>query len=163
MVMGRPSKPSALKQRLGTARPDRERAPLAVLPAGVEPPALPKGLGTLGRRAWRSYWTLGSTWLSRKTDLQILTRLCRACDEEQALRKLVEQHGHLTKNRFGDLVANPAVTQLRKLEELITRYEGLCGFTPSDRSRLGMAEITRESKLDQLISSRNQRHAAAGE
>ncbi len=163
MVMGRPSKPAALKERLGTRRPDRERAPLAVLPAGVEPPALPKGLGTLGRRAWRSYWTLGSTWLSQKTDLHILTRLCRAYDEEQVLRDAIAEHGHLAENRFGDLIANPAVTQLRKLEEIITRYEGLCGFTPSDRSRLGMAEIQRESKLDQLISGRNQRHEAAGD
>jgi P27 family predicted phage terminase small subunit len=163
MAGGRPPKPTELKRALGN--PGKRSLPptLAVLPSGGAPPVLPKGLGTLGRRAWRSYWTLGSTWLSQKTDLQILMRLCRAYDEEQALRKLVDQHGHLAENRFGDLVANPAVTQLRKLEELITRYEGLCGFTPSDRSRLGMAEITRESKLDQLISSRNQRHAAAGE
>ncbi len=56
--------------------------------------------------------------------------------------------------------ANPAVQQLRKLEELITRYEGLCGFTPSDRSRLGLAEVKAASALDQLMARQQERRAA---
>lgn len=56
--------------------------------------------------------------------------------------------------RVYSIKANPAVSQLRKIEELITRYEGLCGFTPSDRSRLGLAEIKAKSKLEELLEKR---------
>lgn len=62
--------------------------------------------------------------------------------------------------RVYQIKANPAVQQLRKLEELITRYEGLCGFTPSDRSRLGLAEVKAASALDQLIARQQERRAA---
>lgn len=62
--------------------------------------------------------------------------------------------------RVWTIKANPAVQQLRKLEELITRYEGLCGFTPSDRSRLGLAEVKAASALDQLIARQQERRAA---
>ncbi len=62
--------------------------------------------------------------------------------------------------RVYTIKANPAVQQLRKLEELITRYEGLCGFTPSDRSRLGLAEVKAASALDQLMARQQERRAA---
>lgn len=62
--------------------------------------------------------------------------------------------------RVWAIKANPAVGLLRKLEELITRYEGLCGFTPSDRSRLGLAEVKAASALDQLIARQQERRAA---
>lgn len=61
--------------------------------------------------------------------------------------------------RVWTIKANPAVQQLRKLEELITRMEGLCGFTPSDRSRLGLAEVKAASALDQLIARQQERRA----
>lgn len=169
MVMGRPVKPEALKKKIGTARPDRARPSIAVLPAtGAIPPA-PKGLQKAGRAAWKRFWTLGSAWVSSTTDREILTRLCQAYDEREVLRGLVVKYGHLVAKvveeeevdtavdaeksivRVYDIKANPAVIQLRKLEELITRYEGLCGFNPSDRSRLGLAEMQRVSKLDQFL------------
>lgn len=62
--------------------------------------------------------------------------------------------------RVYTIKANPAVQQLRKLEELITRYEGLCGFTPSDRSRLGLAEVKTVSALDRLMARQQDRRAA---
>jgi P27 family predicted phage terminase small subunit len=97
---------------------------------------------------------VGHAWLSPTTDLDVLTRLCQAHDEREQLRAHVAKHGHVIELPTGELRGNPSVTQLRKLEELITRYEGVCGFTPSDRARLGMAEVQRASKLDELISRR---------
>lgn len=55
-------------------------------------------------------------------------------------------------DRVYSIKANPAVAQLRKLEELITRWEGLCGFTPSDRSRLGLAQMKARSALDEFLA-----------
>lgn len=154
MAMGRPPKPDALKQRLGTARPDRERAAMVVLPSGAKPPAAPRDLGRLGRRMWREFWQLGEAWLSPRTDLQLVLRLCRLYDEEAALYALVREHGYTVRGAMGGDVLNPEAAQLRKAQELITRLEGLCGFTPSDRTRLGLAEVQRQSKFDELMARR---------
>lgn len=176
MVMGRPRKPDALKERIGTARPDRKRAPIAVADGpSLVIPKVPAGLRKHGKDAWQRYWSLGEAWLRPASDLEILTRLCQAYDEREDLRKLVRTWGHIVaveideqdldevkpngrnrvKRLFG-IKANPAVQQLRKLEELITRYEGLCGFTPSDRSRLGLAEVKRQSKLEEFLARRRE-------
>ena len=76
-----------------------------------------------------------------------------------ALKRRRYRHGKRIE-RVYSIKANPAVSQLRKIEELITRYEGLCGFTPSDRSRLGLAEVKTASALDQLIARQNERRQA---
>jgi hypothetical protein len=41
--------------------------------------------------------------------------------------------------------------RLAELEKLITSNLGLLGFTPSDRSRLGLAEIKAKSRLQELM------------
>lgn len=208
MAMGRPPKPTALKRRLGTARPDRVKPDTLVLPAAGEIPKPPAGLRRHGKAAWARFWSLGPEWLNPSTDLAILTRLCQAYDEREELRSLIRRFGHLVAKvldeedvgeddgaeagplageppigvvafpgtqpvvdelegqphggalrrrrkgleRVYEIKANPAVVQLRKLEELITRYEGLCGFTPSDRSRLGLAQMKAASALDEFLS-----------
>lgn len=100
--------------------------------------------------------------------MEIITRLCQAYDEREDLRAEIERYGHLVAQvveedevddgpekrvrRLYALKLNPAVGALRKLEELITRWEGLCGFTPSDRSRLGLAQMKARSKLDDFLA-----------
>ena len=176
--MGRPPKPDALKRRLGNpgkrALPEPAPARQAIAEGAI--PAPPAGLKRHGKQAWARLWSVGPAWLNPTTDLAILTRLCQAYDEREELRRLVAKYGHLVAmvveedevddpgaggkrlSRVYEIKANPAVIQLRKLEELITRYEGLSGFTPSDRSRLGMAEVKRESALEQFLKgSRRQR------
>ena len=176
--MGRPPKPNGLKRRLGNPwkRALPERAPAQTVVGEGAIPAAPAGLKKHGKAAWARLWSVGPAWLNATTDRALLTRLCQAYDEREQLRRLVGKYGHLVAkvieedevddpgrggtrtSRVYEIKANPAVIQLRKLEELITRYEGLCGFTPSDRSRLGMAEVKRESALEQFLKgSRRQR------
>ncbi|MCC7105963.1 MAG: phage terminase small subunit P27 family [Chloroflexi bacterium] len=154
MAIGRPRKPDALKSKLGTLQPCRARTPLAVMPSTGGIPRAPRGLKTEGRRAWRVFWQLGEPWLSPRTDAKLIERLCRAYDEEAELTAALAKTSPVLKTEQGAVVANPLVGQLRKLQELILRMEGLCGFTPSDRSRLGMAEVQRVSKLDQILRNR---------
>lgn len=144
---------------------------LTVSPLGAlgAPPPRPSGLKRHGKRAWDAYWQLGETWLNPTTDAAILTRLCQAYDEREQLRAEVKRYGHLVAQvveeddvddgperrvrRLYSLKINPAVAALRKLEELITRWEGLCGFTPSDRSRLGLAQMKARSALDEFLAA----------
>jgi hypothetical protein len=46
---------------------------------------------------------------------------------------------------------------LRELEKNITNSLSLLGFTPTDRSRLGVAEVKAKSKLEELRAKRDQR------
>lgn len=118
---------------------------------------MPAGLKRSGKAAWQRYWSLGSTWLSATTDLEIMVRLCQGYDERDALRKIIKSEGYTAVGSTGQIVAHPAVGMVRQLEAQITRWESLCGFTPSDRSRLGMAEVQRVSKLDAFLSRRSDR------
>lgn len=90
-----------------------------------------------------------------------MVRLCEAIDEREVLKEEIKIHGRYSKGSMGQVVTHPAVDQLRTLEALITRWESLCGFTPSDRSRLGMAEVKRMSQLDELRAKRDAARDAA--
>jgi hypothetical protein len=49
---------------------------------------------------------------------------------------------------------------LRELERQIVSNLALLGFTPSDRARLGLAEVKKESKLEEIIRRREERDRA---
>lgn len=51
------------------------------------------------------------------------------------------------------IVANPAVNMLRKAQAQLTKELSDLGFNPTARSRLGLAEVKRESVLQQLLSN----------
>lgn len=105
--------------------------------------------------AWRRLWTAGQAWLSPQTDLDVLTMLCRAYDEQAHHERVLEEDGRYVKGQRGGLVAHPAVAMLRGVQDRITRWQSLCGFTPSDRGRLGVGEIRRgATPLEQLLEKR---------
>jgi hypothetical protein len=83
--------------------------------------------------------TVGEQWLGRNTDTQLLLLTCEQLDRRQ------------------ELIAKIAETQewrlyraLHDLEKLIASNLGVLGFTPSDRTRLGLAEVKTVSKLQEL-------------
>lgn len=113
--------------------------------------------------AWRALWTNGGSWLSLQRDGRILERLCRAYDEEAHLQRALHEDGPWVSGQRGGLVAHPAVTMLRVLQDRITKWEGLCGFNPSDGGRLGVkvGKVGEKSTLEQLIERRTSRRGAA--
>lgn len=158
---GPPPKPIEAKRRSGNPGHRPLPEPVVRLPvAQVEIPDPPRGLRKAGKEAWARLWSVGSAWLSPITDWDIMVRLCEAHDERDLLRKEVRKHGRYSFGSMGQTVTHPAVDQLRTLEGLITRWESLCGFTPSDRSRLGVAEVEKLSKMDELLARRMARRAA---
>jgi P27 family predicted phage terminase small subunit len=57
----------------------------------------------------------------------------------------------------GYAYANPLVGMITNLENEIFKMLSSLGLSPSDRSKLGIAEVKKQSVLDQLIARRNQR------
>ncbi len=124
------------------------------LAAVADIPAAPETLGEAGERAWARLWTAGQAWLSPTTDVDLLTRLCEAHDEREAMRDQIAVDGYMVAGSMGQQRAHPLLSEVRALESQITKYESLCGFTPSDRARLGYAEVKRASKLEELAARR---------
>ena len=87
---------------------------------------------------------MGLTWVSDTTDMELLTMTCEMVDERWNLRVKVMQSDDATMRRG-----------LRELDRQIISNLSLLGFTPSDRSRLGVAEVKKQTKIEELIAKRN--------
>jgi hypothetical protein len=138
---GRPPKPTEQKRLIGNPgkRPLPETSNLILLPAVNEVPQPTRKLFEYGQELWDRVWTMGHTWLSYSTDLDLLLIVCEQLDERAKLRTLVWNNGRTDERKA-----------LRQLEKQIVENLSLLGFTPTDRSRLGIAEVKKLSKLEAL-------------
>lgn len=151
---GQPPEPIERKRAKGNPGKRPLPEPVAeIMPTDGVPP-VPMTLGQTGRAVWHRLWTAGQGWLSPTTDLDILTRLCEAHDEREAIRQELAETGYMVVGSQGQPRPNPLIRTLRELEAQLTKLEGLCGFNPSDRGRLGYAEVKKQSKLDALLEKR---------
>jgi hypothetical protein len=145
--VGRPVKPLEHKRLIGTLRPDRlpPNAPLMTLREPLEAPRAPEALEGAGLEFWGSVWR--TPWVSQTSDYWLVLMTSEALCEREALRELVLAQPDNPKARSG----------LRELERQLVSNLGLLGFTPSDRARLGLAEVKKESKLEALLAKKAQR------
>jgi hypothetical protein len=72
--------------------------------------------------------------------------VCEQMDERAKLRTQVWNEGK-----------NDERKALRMLERAIVDNLSLLGFTPTDRSRLGVAEVKKQTKLEELLARKSQR------
>ena len=142
--MPRPVKPIERKRRTGN--PGKRTLPgtVAVVVKLSSTPEPLRFLHTAGRDSWDRIWESGSHWISGTTDIQIVQMLCECEDERSHLRGLV-----WGGNDWRDRVA------LRSLDTFILSLYSLLGFTPADRSKLGLAEVRSQSVVDELKARRN--------
>ena len=150
MPAGRPAKPIEQKRLLGNPgkRALPELGSLQILPGASEVPEPTRPLLKYGRELWDKVWEQGLNWISPNTDSEILLMTCEMIDERWNLRVKVMQ------------TYDPKMMRgLRQLEHQIVSNLSLLGFTPSDRSRLGVAEVKAISKLEQLMERKANRVA----
>jgi hypothetical protein len=118
-----------------------------LLPQADGMPDFPADLDEPGRDLWRRLWQDGISWISPKTDSQAAEEACRAADDVAAARR---RYRATTDPKD----ASALVALGKRLDDALSQL----GFNPTARSRLGVAEVTRVSKLDAL----RQRHAKSG-
>mgnify|MGYP006271637459 CR=1 FL=1 len=135
---GRPPKPTELKRLQGTLRPSRE--PKSVLPIESNPQGLqaPSSVTGAGLDFWALAWSAG--WLNIVSDQTLATIVAEQISEREQLREKV-----LAESNPRDRSA------LRELEKQLVSNLGQLGFSPAERARLGLAEVEKESKLDELL------------
>lgn len=153
MPAGRPSKPIEQKRLLGNpgkrALPDEDS--VILLERAEETPQPTRPLLKYGQELWDRIWGMGATWVSDKTDIELLMMTCEMIDERWNLRVKVMQNDDPRMRRG-----------LRELDRQIVSNLSLLGFTPSDRARLGVAEIKAKSKLEELMERRMLREEGRG-
>jgi len=145
---GRPPKPVEQKRLLGNPgrRPLPDVAEVAVIAGASSVPEPARSLGSDGFTMWHRVWSAGIPWLSPHTDVELLLMLCESVDERADLVVRVRELGDNSDRRA-----------LRALNSEISSALSLLGFTPTDRTRLGLAEVKRESRLEELQRRRDSR------
>lgn len=144
--MGRPPTPIEHRRRIGRTpntdsggRPLPAEGTLVQLPAADGRPPYPEELGIHGRKLWDQAWDEAVVWLSPKTDWRAIEVACKLCDDLEQARDLY----HVTRSaNDGRLVAALTAELRAALADL--------GFNPIARTRLGVAEVVRVSKLEAL-------------
>lgn len=164
--VGRPAKPIEAHRLAGN--PSKKNLPAAPMPGeGLQGtssiPVAPESLNPAGITLWHHVWSAGKQWLAPESDRTIITLLCEAQDEYEEIRSKLQSgevdRYYVTAN--GQMVTHPLVTQMASLRTQMTSWLAAIGFSPSDRSRLGLAEVRVRDDLDDLQRRRLERTASA--
>jgi len=130
---GRPPKPIEAHKRTGTFNATRHKRGSLVLVDPVEMPAEAQPLP----RVLQEVLSMGVSWLGR-TDAVALALLRSMLEEREPLR--VDAVAGSTESRKA----------LRDLDRQIAGLLSSLGFTPVDRTRMGVAEVQAVSKLEAI-------------
>ena len=144
--MPNPPKPAELKLLQGNPGKRGLRLNDAVAPMEygyVEPPA---DLRESGLALWQKIFGAGELWISIRTDVDLVTQVCRQMDRRDELSR-----------RFWD-EPEPRVVNMSLLEteKAIVNGLSLLGFSPADRTRLGLVSAKTKSKLEELMDRKAQ-------
>jgi hypothetical protein len=145
--MANPAKPLEQKRALGN--PGKRKLPdvngTVSLRAGFVEPHQP--LDWAGLLLWNRVFGVGQTWISPQSDVELLLLTCKQLDRQIVLeRAFFEKPDDFHIHR-----------QLLDLESAIVNNLGKLGLTVDARSKLGLAEIKAESKMEQLRRRQDER------
>ena len=150
--MPNPPKPIEQKRLLGN--PGKRAMPSSdstiTLFAGSREPLAP--LGEAGQKLWDAVFEEGELWISPRTDVALLQVVCELLDRREVLKQ----------EWLADPTSRPVNMSLLETEKMIQSCLSLLGFTPTDRSRLGVAEVKAKSKLEELMERRANREEGRG-
>lgn len=142
--MGNPSKPAELKILQGNPGQHKIRTNDAIAPLdyGYVEPIRP--LGVVGKQFWDSVFGAGELWISIKTDTQLVQMACELLDRREVLREAWASNP----------IDRPTNMSLLETEKQIISAFSLMGFSPSDRTRLGLVSAKTKSKLEELLAKK---------
>lgn len=146
--MGRPPKPLEVKRAEGN--PGKRALPkesnLILLPAATSIPEPSRPLMKYGQQLWDSIWGMGQSWISPNTDIELVLMTAEMVDERWNLRVKVMGTDDPRMRRG-----------LRELDKQIVSNLSDLGFSPTARMRLGIAEVKKQTKLEELLAKKNDR------
>ena len=145
--MPNPAKPIEQKRLIGN--PGKRALPsgLPMVEGGYVEPQRP--LDFAGMQLWQAAMTTGGNWIARNSDTQLLLMVCEQMDRRTDLIAKIEETQEWRLYRA-----------LHDLEKMISTNLSMLGFTPADRTRLGLAEVKTASKLEELMERKANRVAS---
>ena len=144
--MPNPPKPAELKRQLGNPGGRPLPKEVVFVDGGYVEPARP--LDFAGKQLWDSAMTTGQNWIARNSDTQLLLMTCEQMDRRTDLMTKIIETDEWRLYRA-----------LHDLEKMISSNLSLLGFSPTDRTRLGLAEVKTVSKLEELMARKERRVA----
>lgn len=144
-----PVQPRPLEQKKLLGNPGKRPLPkgLPMIAGGYVEPARP--LDFAGAQLWEAAMTTGEQWIARNSDTQLLLLTCEQMDRRSQLISKIEETQEWRLYRA-----------LHDLEKMISQNLSLLGFTPADRTRMGVAEVKVASKLEELMERKAKRVAS---
>lgn len=142
--MANPPKPAELKILQGNPGQHKIKVNdgLAPLDYGYVEPLRP--LGVVGKQFWDSVFGAGELWIAIRTDTQLVQMVCEQLDRRERLREL-----------WLDNPSDRALSMsLVEVEKAIVSGFSLMGFSPADRTRLGLVSAKTKSKLQELLDAK---------
>ena len=154
MVSGPPPKPSELKRKQGN--PGKQKLPKLATVTALQPATAfaPAHLSEQSQQLWHKL-RAEAFWISN-TDESNLQFLCEKLDRRNEIIVKLAASDFVLYTDKGYAYANPLVGMLSTIEVEITKLFSLLGLTPTDRTRLGVAEVKARSALDDLMAKRQQ-------
>lgn len=151
---GRPPKPrELLKATQRDATHKANGTELARVEYQLEPahgiPVCPDILGERGVTEWEKIWSAGF-WLSADQDYHWVSMIATAYDEIEKYRWEIAAEGLTVQGIHGTMIAHPLIAEIRKAQATIMKALSTLGFSPTDRARLGLAEVKRKTALADL-------------
>jgi hypothetical protein len=104
-------------------------------------------LGVVGKQFWDTIFGAGELWISIRTDTQLVQMVCEQLDRRERLRELWEN----------DPTDRAVSMSLFDVEKSVISSLSLLGFTPADRTRLGLVSAKTKSKLEELLAKKADR------
>ena len=111
--------------------------------------AIPAGLGPAGEAFWLASVDVAGAWLSG-SDAKLLQMTSEALDRRQMLVETLERDGWTIITDKGYPYKHPLAGVLVDLEKQIGQWLAQLGMNPTDRSRLGVAEVKPKGTLEIL-------------
>lgn len=149
--------PTERKRALGNPGkrplPDKS-AVVSLSPVGD---VVPDSLGIDGRRFWVAALESARPWLA-ESDRHLLLLTAQAFDRRAFFLAQLSEQGWAIVTDKGYPYKNPLVQALTDLEKQIGNWLSLLGLTPSDRSKLGVAEVKARSKIEEMQAARDKRN-----
>lgn len=151
-----PNPPVPIERKRARGNPGKRALPavtetIAIAKIG-EPPAT---LREPGLAAWKRI-TDTAPWLGQ-SDSGLLATLCEKIDRRDEMAAKLAASDFILFTDKGYAYANPLVGMLSTIETEIVKMMSLLGLTPTDRTRLGLAEVKAQSTLERLRAAREAR------
>ena len=142
--MANQPKPAELKLLQGNPGKRKIVTDDALVPLEYGYVAPPADLRDSGLALWEKIFGAGELWISIRTDLDLVTQVCRQMDRRDELSR-----------RFWDEPESRVVNMsLLETEKAIVNGLSLLGFSPADRTRLGLVSAKTKSKLQELMEAK---------